>query len=342
MFFSNSGSEANETALKLIRGYQKLRGTPREDQDRQRARSRYHGVDARDDEHDRACRRCTEPFDLPLPGFVQVPGPVRVRREQRHDAERVRRVVPRGDRAHHRCAKAPATIAALFAEPIQGAGGVIVPPPGYLRALRELCRRHDILFVADEVITGFGRLGAWFASELWDLEPDLMTHREGHHQRLPAARRDAGERRDRRRARCAAATSRTASPTAATRRDRAPALANLEIIEREKLVERVRDDVGPYFQAEAARARRASRGRRGARLRPHRRARAACRAAAAPTLTPHRRCSASRRAALAREEGVIVRGIRDLIALSPPLIVTHDEIDAIFAAVERGLDRLWG
>ena len=71
------------------------------------------------------------------------------------------------------------TIAALFVEPVQGAGGVIVPPDGYLRDLRELCRRHEILFVADEVITGFGRLGAWFASGLWQLDPDLMTMAKG-------------------------------------------------------------------------------------------------------------------------------------------------------------------
>src|SRR5690606_29225913 len=71
------------------------------------------------------------------------------------------------------------TVAALFAEPIQGAGGVIVPPPGHLRALRDLCRRHDILFVADEVITGFGRIGTWFASVEWDLEPDLLTMAKG-------------------------------------------------------------------------------------------------------------------------------------------------------------------
>ncbi len=76
-------------------------------------------------------------------------------------------------------ARARHTIAAFFAEPVQGAGGVIVPPDGHLAALRDLCRRHEILFVADEVITGFGRLGAWFASVLWDLEPDLMTVAKG-------------------------------------------------------------------------------------------------------------------------------------------------------------------
>ena len=71
------------------------------------------------------------------------------------------------------------TIAAFFVEPIQGAGGVIIPPAGYLRALRELCRENDILFVADEVITAFGRLGDWFASNLWNLDPDIICLAKG-------------------------------------------------------------------------------------------------------------------------------------------------------------------
>ncbi len=131
---------------------------------------------------------------------------------------------------------------------MQGAGGVIVPPAGYLSALRELCRRHEILFVADEVITGFGRLGAWFASVLWDLEPDLMTTAKGITSgylplgatmvsREIAATLESG-------GYLAHGFTYTGHPMTC-----AAALANLAIIEREKLVERVRDDVGPRFQA---------------------------------------------------------------------------------------------
>ena len=131
---------------------------------------------------------------------------------------------------------------------MQGAGGVIVPPAGYLRGAARALPQHEILFVADEVITGFGRLGAWFASELWDLEPDLMTMAKGITSGyVPlGATMVSDEIADD--ARSAAATSRTASPTAAIPATCAAALANLDIIEREKLVERVRDDVGPYFQ----------------------------------------------------------------------------------------------
>ncbi|MDR5671195.1 aminotransferase class III-fold pyridoxal phosphate-dependent enzyme, partial [Burkholderia cenocepacia] len=70
-------------------------------------------------------------------------------------------------------------VAAFFCEPVQGSGGVIVPPAGWLKAMRDACRRLGILFVADEVITGFGRTGPLFASEAEQLDPDLMTVAKG-------------------------------------------------------------------------------------------------------------------------------------------------------------------
>ena len=234
----------------------RLLEAPRPARARRRSSSRtfaYHGVDARDDEHDRPAE-LHRAVRSAAAGLRPRARPARLR--QRARAPRgVRRVVPRGDRAHRSRARAPATIAAMFAEPVQGAGGVIVPPPGLPRAsCASSAGGTTILFVADEVITGFGRLGAWFASELWDARSRPHDAGEGHHQRLRAARRDDGERRDRRRRSRAAATSRTASPTPAIRSRARPALANLDIIEREKLVERVRDDVGPRFQAAAAAA----------------------------------------------------------------------------------------
>ena len=108
---------------------------------------------------------------------MHVPGPHAYGSGQEPRASTARWCLEETERAIAR--EGADTIAALFVEPVQGAGGVIVPPPGYLAALRELCRRHEILFVADEVITGFGRLGAWFASELWSLDPDLMTLAKG-------------------------------------------------------------------------------------------------------------------------------------------------------------------
>src|SRR2546423_7554887 len=76
-------------------------------------------------------------------------------------------------------AAGPDTIAMVIMEPVQNAGGAFTPPEGYWRGVRELCDRYEILLCADEVITGFGRLGAWFGSELYDIKPDLMTIAKG-------------------------------------------------------------------------------------------------------------------------------------------------------------------
>ena len=335
-FFSNSGSEANESALKLIRGYQKLRGKRAKQKIVTRSFA-YHGVTLATTSMT-GLPSCTEPFDLPLPGFVQVPGPYAyganngMTPEQYGEwclAETERILLQEG----------PDTIAALFAEPIQGAGGVIVPPPGYLRALRDLCRRHDILFVADEVITAFGRLGTWFASELWNLEPDLIVTAKGITSGyLPLGAtlvRDEIAETLTKGGYLAHGYTYSGHPAAT-----AAALANLEIIEKEKLVERVRDDVGPYFQKklQSLAGHRAVSEARGFGLIG---ALEVVPRGGRAELTPTTLLGV-KAAALVREEGVIVRGIRDLVALAPPLVATHEEVDRIFAAVEKGLDRLWG
>ena len=86
----------------------------------------------------------------------------------------------------------------LIAEPVQNAGGCLVPPDGYWPGLRALCDQYGIALVADEVITGFGRIGEWFASSRYGVAPDLITLRQGHHVRLRADGRRAGQRPDRR------------------------------------------------------------------------------------------------------------------------------------------------
>ena len=174
--FSNSGSEANESALKIIRAWQKIRGKPAKTKILSRTFS-YHGVTLAATSMT-GLPGCYQPFDLPLPGFIHVPGPHPYAANTPMDPvaygkwciEETARIIER---------EGAGTIAAMFVEPVQGAGGVIVPPEGYLTALRRLCREQDILFVADEVITGFGRLGSWFGSELWNLDPDLMTLAKG-------------------------------------------------------------------------------------------------------------------------------------------------------------------
>jgi adenosylmethionine-8-amino-7-oxononanoate aminotransferase len=73
------------------------------------------------------------------------------------------------------------TVGAVIAEPVQGAGGVIVPPDDYFPRLRQICDRHEVLLIADEVITGFGRTGEWFALGRWGVQPDIMSFAKGRH-----------------------------------------------------------------------------------------------------------------------------------------------------------------
>jgi putrescine---pyruvate transaminase len=333
--FSNSGSEANETALKLIRGYWKIKGEPK----RTKIMSRefaYHGVTLATTSMT-GLPSCYLPFDLPLPGFIQVPGPNAYAANRESDPEGYGRwCVEETERIIQK--EGPETIAAFFAEPVQGAGGVIPPPPGYLMALRSLARNYGILFVADEVITGFGRLGAWFASGLWNLDPDFMCLAKGLTSgyvplgatmvadEIASVLIEAGY--------LAHGFTYSGHPVSC-----AAALANIDIIEKDQLVPRTANDLGPYFQKKL---REFSSHPAVAEVRGEQLIGAlelvpkGGKAALTPTsfLGVHA-------AKFVREEGVIVRGIRDLIAIAPPLTVTHEEVDIVFEAVRKGLDRLW-
>jgi adenosylmethionine-8-amino-7-oxononanoate aminotransferase len=110
-----------------------------------------------------------------VPGFIQVAPPYAYRWSGNEEpgigaADAVEKAI---------LAEGPETVAAVIAEPVMGAGGVIVPPPSYFPRLREICDRHDVLLIADEVITGFGRTGKWFALGHWGVEPDLVSFAKG-------------------------------------------------------------------------------------------------------------------------------------------------------------------
>ena len=110
-----------------------------------------------------------------VPGFIQVAPPYAYRWAGNEEpgigaADAVEQAI---------LAEGPDTVAAVIAEPVMGAGGVIVPPPSYFPRLREICDRHDVLLIADEVITGFGRTGRWFALGHWGVEPDLVSFAKG-------------------------------------------------------------------------------------------------------------------------------------------------------------------
>jgi putrescine---pyruvate transaminase len=228
-----------------------------------------------------------------------------------------------------------ARVAAFFCEPVIGAGGVYPPPAGYLAAVREICRRHDVLFVSDEVITGFGRVGTWFASERFSLDPDMITGAKGLSSgyapigaviispRLAEPFWRPGSREVFRHG-----YTYSAHPAAC-----AVALANLALIEREELVRRVAG-LEPVLAAALAPL-------AGHDLVAEVRAGAGLMAAveiaedartADPGIGP-------RLVAAVRERGVITRLLRGVaLQVSPPFVITEDEIGQIAAAFAGALD----
>jgi adenosylmethionine-8-amino-7-oxononanoate aminotransferase len=339
VFFSNDGSEAVETALKIARQYWKLRGraTKYKFITRQRA---YHGVTfgALSVQGVTANRVMFEPL---LPGVVHAPAPF-ARQCAMH---------PDSPVCTFACVRAveeailtqgPETVAAFIAEPVQAAGGVIIPPPDYLAAVAEVCRRHDVLFIADEVVTGFGRLGDWFGSRHYGVRPDMMTMAKGLTSGyLPmgatavsdevfAAFVDgsAGAGPEFRHG-----NTYSGHPVAA-----AAALANLDILERENLpanaaamgtvlktcLSQVRDRHPQWVadaDAEGLLGRLQVRDPSGARTGPQ--------LAADVARGMH-------------ERGVIVRPIEDTITFSPPLTIDRAQVEEMVAAAEGALAAVAG
>jgi len=177
VFFGLSGSDANDTQIKLIWLYNTLRGKPQKTKILSRKMG-YHGVTLG------ASSLTGLPtvhahMNLPLPGFLHLTTPhhYRCAAPGMSEAEFLATLVAELEETIAR--EGADTIAAFFAEPVMGAGGVLVPPSGYFPAMQAVLKKHDILFVADEVICGFGRLGHPWGSLALDIEPDLVTIAKG-------------------------------------------------------------------------------------------------------------------------------------------------------------------
>ena len=172
-YFTNSGSEANDTAIKLIWYRSNALGQPERKKIISRVRG-YHGVTV-------ASASLTglvnnhRSFDLPIPQVLHTTCPHyrTMKKDGESEADFARRCAQ--DLEDLILAEGPDTIAAFFAEPVMGAGGVVVPPDGYWQAVQPVLKKYGILFVADEVICGFGRTGNMFGTETYDLKPDMMT-----------------------------------------------------------------------------------------------------------------------------------------------------------------------
>jgi len=173
VLFANSGSESNDTAFKLVRYFHNARGLPLKKKIIARQKA-YHGVTAAAASLS-GLPSMHQHFDLPLPGVLRVAAPHHYGGALAGESEAafVDRLIAELETLIER--EGPETIGGFIAEPVQGAGGVIIPPAGYFERVQALLKRHQILFIADEVITGFGRLGQRFGCDVYGLEPDMVT-----------------------------------------------------------------------------------------------------------------------------------------------------------------------
>jgi putrescine aminotransferase len=330
-FFASGGAEANDTAYKIARLYHKLRGEPERVNIVSRVRD-YHGLTW-------GATSATglagfwKGFEPLAPGFLHAPSPDPYRFAGEGSAgaayvnatEKV--ILDAG----------PHTVAAVVAEPVQGAGGVIVPPDDYFPQLRKVCDRHGVLLIADEVITGFGRTGRWFAMEHWNVQADLMIFAKGVtsgylplsgvmltrsvHDALKSAKGTFMH-----------GFTYSGHPTAC-----AVGLRNLQIIEDEGLVEQV-SKKGAYLQKKLQELRRHDivgdvRGLGllgGVELVKDRKTKELFDVSAGVARNVWL-------AALA--EGVIVRPLTgDVVAISPPFVITEQQIDHIVDALHTAID----
>ncbi len=172
VFFTCGGAEANESAFKTVRFYWKAKGKP--DKIKIIARQNaYHGVTLQ-------AMSATgmapywKMFEPRVPGFLHIQAPYPYRFQGAKPGESVGQAAAR-ELEEAILREGPDTVAAFIAEPIIGGGGVIVPPDDYFPRVREICTRHEVLFIGDEVITGFCRTGQWFALTHWGVEPDIMS-----------------------------------------------------------------------------------------------------------------------------------------------------------------------
>ncbi|MBZ4211510.1 MAG: aminotransferase class III-fold pyridoxal phosphate-dependent enzyme [Comamonadaceae bacterium] len=173
VLFANSGSESNDTAFKLVRYYNNAKGRPLKKKIIARNKG-YHGVTAAAASMS-GLASMHQNFDLPLPGIVRVSCPhfYQFSLPGETEAQFVDRLAQELEDTILR--EGPDTVAAFIAEPVQGAGGVIIPPAGYFAKVQAILKKYDILFLVDEVITGFGRLGQAFGTQVFDLKPDMIT-----------------------------------------------------------------------------------------------------------------------------------------------------------------------
>lgn len=332
VFFTGSGSEGNDTVLRMVRHYWALKGQAQKKVVIGRING-YHGSTVAGASLG-GMSGMHEQGDLPIPGIVHIAQPYWYGEggEMSPEAfgiwaadELERKILEVGED----------NVAAFIAEPIQGAGGVIIPPDSYWPRIKEILARYDILFVADEVICGFGRTGEWFGSDYYDLQPDLMTIAKGLtsgyipmggvivRDEVVRVISEGGDFNH--------GFTYSGHPVAA-----AVALENLRIMADEQIVERVKTDTAPYLQ------------KRLRELEDH------------PLVGEVRGLGLLGAIELVRDKatraryegkgvgmicrqfcfdnGLIMRAVGDTMIIAPPLVITHAEIDELLDKARKCLD----
>jgi putrescine aminotransferase len=334
VFFAGSGSEANDTVVRTVRRHWDVLGQPQRTVIISRVNA-YHGSTIAG-----ASLGGMAPMHaqggLPIPGIVHIRQPYWFGEGGDLSPEEFGLQAARA--LEEKILEiGPERVAAFIGEPIQGAGGVVIPPSTYWPEIQRIVDRYGILLVADEVICGFGRTGEWFGSQYYGIRPDLMPIAKGMSSGyLPIGGVMVGDR--------VAATlierggefhhgfTYSGHPVAC-----AVACATVKILRDEGIVERVKDDIGPYLR------------RRWAELAEHPlvgEARSVGLIGALELVSDKARRKTFPNPGevgtvcrdLCIEHGLVMRAVRDTMIIAPPLIISHQQVDELIVRARRALD----
>ncbi len=324
-FFSSSGSEANDTVVRLVRHFWQVQGYDNKTIIVSRENA-YHGSTIAGLSLGGMATMHGQGGDI-LPDIVHIPQPYWY--GEGGDLSPEEFGLARAQELEKTILEHGADrIAAFIGEPIQGAGGVIVPPASYWPEIQRICRKYDILLVADEVICGFGRTGAWFGSDAFNIQPDLMTIAKGLSSGyMPISGVIVGTRvvdvMTHQFGKFFHGYTYSGHPVAA-----AVALANIELMQQTNIIETLQEDTVPYFQAMVQRIGKHSTVAAAEGL-----------GMLAGFALVEDRAEECREYCL--EEGLIMRAVGSLrLVLSPPLVISRAEIDELEEKVMKALDRL--
>ncbi|WP_028918062.1 aspartate aminotransferase family protein [Pseudoxanthomonas sp. J35] len=334
-FFVNSGSEANDTILRLVRHFWAVQDQPQKNIFIGR-HDGYHGTTVAGASLG-GMKGMHRQGGLPIPDIHHIDPPFWFADGGDLSEEEYGLVAAR--RLEQKILElGPERVAAFIGEPIMGAIGVYIPPMSYWKEIERICRQYDVLLVADEVICGFGRTGQWFGSQHFGFRPDVMTIAKGitsgyiplgaalFNDRVARVLAETG-------GELAHGATYSGHPVCA-----AVALENLRIMQEERIVERAREEVAPYL------------AQRWAELGEHRLVGEARIAGlmGALELVPDKRRRAffeerGKVGALCRDialrNGLILRATWDSMLLSPPLVITREQVDELFDKAWKSLDQ---